>query len=80
MVKENQTMRSQTSRLSMRENVSAQTKPSQSAAATPPNSIADGPIEPAGLYGLAGHGDHALATLIATGKSLGYLTFDQINA
>jgi len=73
-------MRSQTSRLSMRENVSAQTKPSQSAAATPPNSIADGPIEPAGLYGLAGHGDHALATLIATGKSLGYLTFDQINA
>lgn len=80
MVKENQTMRSQTSRLSMRENVSAQTKPSQSAAATPPNSIADGPTEPAGLYGLAGHGDHALATLIATGKSLGYLTFDQINA
>ncbi|MCX7402313.1 MAG: sigma-70 family RNA polymerase sigma factor [Planctomycetia bacterium] len=73
-------MRSQTSRLSMRENVSAQTKPSQSAAATPPNSIADGPTEPAGLYGLAGHGDHALATLIATGKSLGYLTFDQINA
>ncbi|RLT12514.1 MAG: sigma-70 family RNA polymerase sigma factor [Planctomycetota bacterium] len=64
----------------MRENVSAQTKPSQSAAATPPNSIADGPTEPAGLYGLAGHGDHALATLIATGKSLGYLTFDQINA
>ncbi|MEI8071424.1 MAG: sigma-70 family RNA polymerase sigma factor [Planctomycetota bacterium] len=73
-------MRSQTSRLSMRENVSAQTKPSQSAAATPPNSIADGPTEPAGLYGLAGHGDHALATLIATGRSLGYLTFDQINA
>ena len=80
MVKENQTMRSQTSRLSMRENVSAQTKPSQSAAATPPNSIADGPTEPAGLCGLAGHGDHALAILIATGKSLGYLTFDQINA
>jgi len=73
-------MRSQTSRLSMRENVSAKTKPSRSAAATPPKPVEAGPTEPVGLYGLAGHGDHALAALIATGKSLGYLTFDQINA
>ena len=43
-------------------------------------STAPGPSPAAAAPGVTGQGDPHLATLIASGRELGYLTFDQVNA
>ena len=77
MVKENPLMRRSASTLSMSQPKNA--RPAD--AGTDRDARPDAAVEPASpLSASAGHADADLATLIAVGKSQGYLTFDQVNS